>query len=322
MIPLRQSEPLPEFVELLDELKLPKIRDRDCLLGVWILNKGKLAVLPGASQPPPVPTVSLPTQPQLQPQLQPQPQPQPSHTPPLNLSILNNLPPISTLNAARPGSGPPVPALPIARDALAAEVASLTPEQLQEVLRTLASTQLPPMPQPGPPPVLPQMHNIHGPPMHHVPTPPIGVPTPPMGNTPPMMSTPQSWMQAPPAPYANYPPPNVPFQQPPAHGVHGINTGMPAHFDRPDYERQKYDRDFQPGPNYQQGGSGMRGDHRGERGWRGNAGNRGGNQRNNSGGSMRGGRGRSNGEGSDFTARRDSGWPRRQRGEGHSGPSW
>ena len=116
MIPLLKSEPLPEYMELLDELNLPKIRTSNYIVGIWILNKGKLAPLPA----PPV--------------LQ---APQPP------------LPPFATTSTNAPtyptplGRSPPVPpslsGLPIP-PAVVAEVASLTPEQIQNVIQTLAST--------------------------------------------------------------------------------------------------------------------------------------------------------------------------------------
>ncbi|KAF9482544.1 hypothetical protein BDN70DRAFT_417191 [Pholiota conissans] len=312
MIPLRQTDTLPEFVELLDELKLPKIRSKDYLLGVWLLNKGKLAILPGVPQQ----STTPPNPPQL------------SQTPPLSTPMFNNPPPGSQLPPQLAPSLPPsIPGLPvIAPAALAAEVASLTPEQLQELLRTLATTQiqLPPLPQPVPPAVPPVgPPNINRPPSHHMP-PPIGAP-PPVGQHPPMLSGGQPWMQPPPHPYPNFPPPNVPFQPP----MHGMSPAPPASrpsFDRPEYERQdygrpgptydrpNYDRDFQPGPHY--GGG-----NRSERGWRGNASHRGGGMR---GGPRGRGRDRErSGEGHDFDRRSsDAGWPRRQRNEGQGGPSW
>lgn len=310
IIPLLQTDPLPEFVELLDELKLPKIRSKDYLLGVWILNKGKLAVLPGVPQQSVTPASNPPPL---------------SQTPPLNVAMFNNPPPVSQMPPKMPPANipPSVPGLPpIAPAALAAEVASLTPEQLQELLRTLTSTQIqmPSLPQPGPPVIPPSLPNLNRTPSQHMPTPPMGA-TPPMGQHPPMPPSAQAWMPPPlPHPYPNFPPPNIPFQPP----LHGMNPAAPQPrppFDRPDYDRQEYgrpanydrqsyDRDFQPGPHY-----------RGERGWRGNAGHRGGHPR---GGPRGRGRDRErSGDGHDFDRRSsDAGWPRRQRNEGQGGPSW
>ncbi|KIM44727.1 hypothetical protein M413DRAFT_9028 [Hebeloma cylindrosporum] len=303
MIPLLQSEPLPEFIQLLDELKLPETRSRDYLIGIWILNKGKLAPLPGAptqSSTPPI--ANQPPQP-----AQP-PQPPPlTQTPPLNVPY-NPSPPVpQLLPKGIPSLPPAIPGLPIAPAALAAEVASLTPEQLQEVLRTLASTTqiaLPPPPQPQP--ALPQPPPfLQNRPPPHMPNPPLTQHTPPV---------PQAWMQQPPPPPfpISFPPSNVPnFQQPPPQGMNPLRPPSRPPYDREydrDYDRE-YDRDFRPGPHYPQTEHG----HRGERGWHGNP------QR----GGGRGGRGRGRGDGQDFSARRDSGWPRRSRNEGQGGgPNW
>ncbi|KAI0035297.1 hypothetical protein K488DRAFT_43521, partial [Vararia minispora EC-137] len=51
IVPLSKSEPIPESIELLDNLKLPKQRNEDCFVGIWILNRGKL------QPPPPLPSV-------------------------------------------------------------------------------------------------------------------------------------------------------------------------------------------------------------------------------------------------------------------------
>ncbi|KDR80731.1 hypothetical protein GALMADRAFT_241158 [Galerina marginata CBS 339.88] len=287
MIPLLQTDPLPEFVELLDDLKLPKTRSRDYLLGIWILNKGKLAPLPGTlaqSAPPTQPSQSVP-------HLQ---------TPPANLG--HNTPPVSQNHFAAIPNQPPVVAPPLTMppiSTLAAEVASLTPEQLQEVIRTLQATSnmlpltgIPQLPQQPPP-----FGQNQGFPPHGT-TPPI--PT----RTPPAPLNTQPWIPPPPGTYMNYPPPNVPFQQPPR----GLNSPPQVPYERQDYP-QEYDRDFRPGPHYSQG-------NRGSQSWRGNAGNRGGSR----------GRGRGGGDGydRDFNSRRssDSGWPRRHRTDSQGGPPW
>jgi hypothetical protein len=46
IIPLPATQPLPDYIELLDNLKLPPVRKADYLVGIWILNKGKLAPPP------------------------------------------------------------------------------------------------------------------------------------------------------------------------------------------------------------------------------------------------------------------------------------
>ena len=118
IIPLLASEPLPDYMELLDELRLPTKRIKNTMVGIWVLNKGKLA-------PPPVPTQYVPTAsaPSIAPSLPSSSAVSPNITVPTN----NATPPyISTSN-------------------LAAEVASLTPGQIQIMLRTLsAAGSLPP----------------------------------------------------------------------------------------------------------------------------------------------------------------------------------
>ncbi|KAF7308779.1 Transcription elongation regulator [Mycena kentingensis (nom. inval.)] len=102
IIPLLATESLPDYMELFDNLHLPKIRSENLLVGVWVLNKGKLA-------PPPTPIVA----------------PSPPTT---SLS-----PPTMTTTV------PPPPAAPTTFEpsALAAEVAQLTPEQVRLMLQSL-----------------------------------------------------------------------------------------------------------------------------------------------------------------------------------------
>lgn len=116
IIPLLASEPLPDYMELLDELRLPAKRIRDTLVGIWVLNKGKLA-------PPPVPTQYMPT----------------ASAPPI-------APSLPSISAASPSVTVPTNSTispHISTESLAAEVASLTPEQIQLMLQTLSGT-LPP----------------------------------------------------------------------------------------------------------------------------------------------------------------------------------
>ncbi|KAG8785843.1 hypothetical protein FRC15_000606 [Serendipita sp. 397] len=46
LIPLEASKPLPEFIDLLDHVQIPKQRDENLLLGVFVLSKGKIVVPP------------------------------------------------------------------------------------------------------------------------------------------------------------------------------------------------------------------------------------------------------------------------------------
>ena len=140
VVPLRATDPLPECIELLDHLKLPKERNNDCLIGVWILYKDRLA-------PPQI-----------------QPIPPATQAPPL--------PPL-TANIASTMFGSPPSAPPIDTSALVKGVAALTSEQIQNVLRSLTVTpqMLPPRaphtPQaPGQhPPPLPPLHPMSAMPM-------------------------------------------------------------------------------------------------------------------------------------------------------------
>ncbi|EDR14564.1 uncharacterized protein LACBIDRAFT_305279 [Laccaria bicolor S238N-H82] len=292
IIPLPATQPLPDYIELLDNLKLPPVRKADYLVGIWILNKGKLAPPPPSPPPPPVTVPALPAHlsiPSFNAAIVP---PATASTPPIPHPppILSNLP-------------------PIAPAALAAEVASLTPEQIQNVLKALASAtpllptappaqvpqQFRPPPQnPPPPPV--QHARLQMPPSHAQPQlPPPQVPQryPP---PPPTTQHQQPTWPPPPAPYpSNYPPmqqPNMPpYRGPP-------QPPPPSVYDRPDYGRDPradvvYERERGGGdrgdrPQHDRGGS---------RGWRG------------------GGRGR--GKGWESPPRPiDSGWPRRGRGGG------
>jgi len=127
IIPLLAEESIPDYMELLDELKLPKTREDHYLIGIYVLTKGKLA------PPPPLPPpVSLPI-----------------IAPGLTEKINELL--------AKPIPGAP----PVDQSVLAAEVASLTPEQIQVMLKALEGKGLAHIPAPAPipaPPVLPPPH--------------------------------------------------------------------------------------------------------------------------------------------------------------------
>ncbi|KAF7985144.1 hypothetical protein HWV62_7704 [Athelia sp. TMB] len=123
IIPILASEPLPDYMELLDELRLPSTRTSDYLVGIWVLNKGKLA---------------------------PPPQPLAGQSPaPVTAPTASQSPPVQPF-----GAPPPTAPLVIAPEVLAAEVASLTPEQIQLMLQTLAGNPAfaPATAPPAPPP--------------------------------------------------------------------------------------------------------------------------------------------------------------------------
>ncbi|KIL69264.1 hypothetical protein M378DRAFT_157517 [Amanita muscaria Koide BX008] len=248
IVPLQATDPLPECIELLDNLKLPKERNNDYLIGIWVLYKGRLA-------PPP------PLQ---------QPQPPVQALPPLTANITSTI-------FGNPPSIPPTSGLDTS--ALAKEVATLTPEQIQNVLRTLAATSQAPLLQaPQAPPMQPQ---VPGQPtsLHSMPPMPI------------LSQPPQTWNAQPPAPYP--PPYPMSMHPPPPHGPIGPPGALPP----PTFERQDQ-RDFKrdarplgpPGPGHDRGD-------RGDRGGRG-----------------RGPRGRGKGRDGGSSPRQpvDSGWPQRK----------
>ncbi|KAK7061017.1 Transcription factor bye1 [Paramarasmius palmivorus] len=133
IIPLLSSHPLPDYMELLDEMKLPKERTSDYLVGIWWLNRGKLAPPPSHSSTAPAPT-----------------QTQPTANIPTSFSLACsdcstaatnhpcfNYPAIPNLTSQLAGLSA---AVPVDQKALAAEIASLTPEQMDLMMRALAST--------------------------------------------------------------------------------------------------------------------------------------------------------------------------------------
>ncbi|KZT20099.1 hypothetical protein NEOLEDRAFT_1141182 [Neolentinus lepideus HHB14362 ss-1] len=145
IIPLSSAEPIPEYMELLDGLHLPKSRASDYLAGIWVLNKGKLAPPP---TPNPAPQASVaPLNPAI-------PQPLPTNGTPLN-NVATPVPvpaPLTPITSVP--QNPPAPAA-INPQAVAAELATLTPEQIQLMLQTLSGSGLvPPVSIPtGVPPI-------------------------------------------------------------------------------------------------------------------------------------------------------------------------
>ncbi|PPR08138.1 hypothetical protein CVT24_012352 [Panaeolus cyanescens] len=349
VVPLLPEQPLPEFMEMLDNLKLPRERSRTYLIGIWIINRGKLVVSP--NPPPPIMqgVAAAPNQEPSQTTTPVQPVPSlpftipsillPSSTPALappttHSPAISSLPPSLTgapsVPSMLPSIQPPptnVPGLNTA--ALAAEVASMTPEQIQNVLRTLVGSGLSGLTPPMPPPVAAPA--------------PI---QPPHVNTPPMVPpVPQPWVgSVPPPPQPPYPMSFPPLQahssyrqtQQPAPATPPIMNNIatmshhspydphaaappvppPQHQHR-DYEYDyDYDRDYrQSSGGYSHQDRGDRGDHRG--GWRGNRGEHGGYR----------GRGRGRGRGGshqgshqggghqdyrDDRRHSDQGWPRRR----------
>lgn len=279
IIPLHANEPLPEYLELLDSLKLPKDRTRDYMVGIWILNKGKLAPPPIPPAPVAVGTPTLPLHPTPpNPLLQNGPRPPPgipTFTPPIpSLAAPGPLAlPILGSSAVTPphvpSISPPAPAPAVDLNALAAEVATLTPEQIQNVVRTLqmSGAAIPSVLQAQvhaapPPSALP--------PSHLPPSYPFIASAPP----------PQSWQ----TPTPSYPPAYPPAYPPPLHGQPSHHEPLPPRGRNDDY----YDGPPQHGD---RDGYGQAGGSRGK------------------------GRGRGHGRNSNAPNRPvDSGWPRKRKG--------
>ncbi|CCM01815.1 uncharacterized protein FIBRA_03883 [Fibroporia radiculosa] len=213
IVPLLSTDAIPDYMELLDDLRLPKSRSASYLVGIWVLTKGKLA-------PPPTP----PAAPYLQ------VAPPPSAVPQVpQASTSTNVYPQPPAPTSLPQSSP-------ADAALAAGVAQLTPEQIQAMLRTLTSSAVVP-PQP-----------IPSAPSHH-PTPPVLLPQVQQAiPLQPWLSSPTGFAPPfqPPAPYPSTQPPQPPhaytdiphahYEQdrprPPPPGFHHERDGDRSHRSR------------------------------------------------------------------------------------------
>ncbi|CDO75985.1 hypothetical protein BN946_scf184548.g2 [Trametes cinnabarina] len=302
MVPLLSTDPIPEYMELLDQLQLPPTRNTDYLVGIWVLTKGKLTPPPNAPATAAVAPTSLPG-PAAGPAQQPSAAPvipnfdfaqlqqlgllsqpsQPSHSP---------VPPTSTQSLLEPAVSmpPPQPTLTAPSSSNPApDISQLTPEQIQLMLQTLVKTtqhisgQAPPAqlystPTTMPPHSTPPSQSV-------VPPQPIALPQAALqawtsqAPTHPPLYPPQ--LSAPPPPY-----PSAPSAPPP----HVYNP------DGPYGERYDHNRPYPSAhDDYERGGYRGRGG-RGGRGFRGRGGNwkargRGGP----SGGSAQRGRGRGGG---------------------------
>ena len=271
IVPLLPSEPIPDFIELLDELRLPANRTQSYLIGIWILTRGKLEAAAPPVQPPPEPAPPLPTG------IQP---PIPFSQLPLPLPLINPMQAPMPPPTSQPAN--------VNTSALAAEVASLTPEQIQAMLRTLTSTGAVQVPsQPAPPP-LPMTSMSHIPPQ-------------PLAQAPPV--PPASWLGPGPGPtpYAPpYPTPSMPPPMPPP------MQGPPPPPPTPSYDSpRRYDKEpGRPPFGHDRDRDRDRGDDRGHRG-RGRGGH---------------GRNRGQGRGQQSERSRDAGWRgrARTRGQGQS----
>ncbi|KAK0188946.1 hypothetical protein F5146DRAFT_688014 [Armillaria mellea] len=260
IVPLLSSDPIPEFMELLDNLRLPKVRQTNYMIGIWVLNKGEL-------KPPPEPATAPP----------------PSISPPVpaapTISPIPNIPALANL-------APPIAPAQIEPAALAAEVAALTPEQIQLMIRTLQgpgglSIPIPPVPTPAPVPSIPVAPLVPA-------------------------SLPQSWginsLQPPQPPHHN--------GGPPMYGMYPPLAPPPPPPTNSD-QRRDYSR-----PGYDRGGPGEFRERRDSRGGHDRGGDR----------PRGRGRSRGRGGGNDMNRPVDSGWPRRRpdggSANGNPSPQW
>jgi len=189
LVPLPASAPLPEFIELLNHVKLPKQRDANMLLGVFILNKGRVVVpplhpattvtnIPGLNQPTataaPQPSTQNDAMSSLFSTLGTGPPPaMPYGLPPPMLPGMPSAPPPGlTYPYAPPHMAAPPPVVAPSADALTAltsSIKSMTPDQINLILKGLT------MPGPiAPPPSWPQP----GMPSANQQYPPAGMPRP------------------------------------------------------------------------------------------------------------------------------------------------
>ncbi|GJE91188.1 hypothetical protein PsYK624_073370 [Phanerochaete sordida] len=279
IVPLPASEPLPEFVELLDDLQIPRIRKHSYMIGIYVLTKGKLAPPPNMPPPnvpatnSPIPPTPTPTLTGLAPAGSGQHPIQPPQVPPIPLQ-----PQLSS-------STPPIPSAPAPISSGLPEIAALTPEQIQLMLRTLSANgqmPIPPLSAPQLPPAAPQM-------------PPGTLPPTTMpGAIPPAAAPPPQWAGFPGPPFSSFPPaagpqhamPHAPYAPPPfEHGPPPYGYGAPP---PAGHQYDSFDR------------GGDRG-HRGRGGGRGRA------------------RGNQHNQHQQGDRPRDSGWGGRGRGRGRGG---
>ncbi|KAI0708842.1 hypothetical protein C8T65DRAFT_649641 [Cerioporus squamosus] len=288
-IPLLHTEPIPEYMELLDQLQIPQERSVDYLVGIWVLTKGKLV-------PPPQPTPALAPVPTAVPAV-PQASAAPSPVPNIDLAQLSQLgiplahsqtlPGFQSQSPAGGSLSPPsaitsAPALPSA--------VSFDPSQIQLMLQALtgatqptgAFTQPPPSTGMSPPQPLPLPHTT-------------------MGGAPQPIALPSAALQPWTTNQPQYPPP----APPPYHQQHPQpypTGGSPPGPRGPYGGGERYDRPYQNNGGYDQDrgfrgrGSRGRGGDRGrgrDQGWRGGPRGRGGppptGPRNNRGGGGGGG---------------------------------
>ncbi|KAG8691752.1 hypothetical protein FRC11_010623 [Ceratobasidium sp. 423] len=225
--PLLPEHPIPEYLQLLDNVTLPAKRDTPIFCGIFVLSKGRVTTLDATDIPHPTPPGSISSAPL------PAPTPASSVTP---ASSLTGVPPVP------PSVGPSLSNL--SEDSLATlskDLANLTPNQLELVRSLLIQQPVPAVappaqplaPVPPPPPATtPQQHMPSRRPPPHQGSGPSGSlqpPGPPPGRSPAHTSGPLHWDR----PRASYP-------------DHGWEPGPgpgPARYGRDDYGREDFGRD-------------------------------------------------------------------------------
>lgn len=241
MIPLLHTEPIPEYMELLDQLQLSQERSVDYLVGVWVLTKGKLVPPPQPAAPisPPAPAIQ-----QVSTALVP-------NIDPAQLRQLGiTLPPSQTLPSfqSQPPVGSSMPPPSASASAPAAPLPiSFDPSQIQLMLQALTggTQQAGVFPHPPPPTTAMSPQSVSIPhPIASSASQPITLPTaalqPWTANQPPY---PPSGSP----PYQQQPPPlNYPPQGSPP-GPHGPYGGGDRHERERPYQNNggyEYDRGF------------------------------------------------------------------------------
>ncbi|KAG8746222.1 hypothetical protein FRC10_005738 [Ceratobasidium sp. 414] len=248
--PLLPEHPVPEYLQLLDNVKIPERRDSPIFCGIFVLNKGRVTTL-NPLEHPHHPAISASSH---------------IHAPPPGpvSSIPLTVPAAPATSVALPGI-PPVVAPVLASSlsnlsestlaTLTKDLANLNPTQL-ELVRTLLLQQAAPATVPVP--LIAPMPAAAGSHPHmssYVPAPPVP-PAPAAPSHPPLRNTPASWDR----------PPNYPLESNwiPGPGYYGRDDNRD---ERPHYNRGESRGD----PHTHRGRGGGHSNHRG-RGNRGGGG--------------------------------------------------
>ncbi|KAG8688751.1 hypothetical protein FRC08_011277, partial [Ceratobasidium sp. 394] len=183
--PLLPEHPIPEYLQLLDNVKIPEKRDSPIFCGIFVLNKGRVTTLSPLERSHPV--ISAPSH---------------LHAPPPGPVPMPSIPLAVPVAPAAPVALPGIP--PVVAPALASslsnlsestlatltkDLANLNPSQL-ELVRTLLMQQSTPAAVPVAP--IPPAAGSHPHMSSHVPASPVP-PAPAAPNHPPLRNSPASW---------------------------------------------------------------------------------------------------------------------------------